>query len=80
METAKEFLSKKSLKGSNDSFTDAQIEEFLTEFAKGHCEEQAKAITEEARILTTRDKYRNIIKAEISIISIFNAYPIDKIK
>ena len=47
--TAQEYLKSKSLKGSNDSFTDKQIEEFLIEFAMLHREEALKQASVKAK-------------------------------
>ncbi len=80
MDTAREFLRSKSLKGSNDTFTDEQIEGFLIEFSRGHCKAQSRAIEESAYIVTKRDKFRNITSCKINRESIVTAYPLDKIK
>jgi hypothetical protein len=61
-------------------YNEQDIAHAMIGFAKLHCEAQAKAIINDAYVVTKRDKFRNITEAKISNMSILNAYPLDKIK
>jgi hypothetical protein len=76
MMTAIEFLRR----DESGVYNEQDIAYAMVEFAKMHCEAQAKTIQESAYIVTTRDKFRQITSCKINRESIVTAYPLENIK